>query len=137
MANASRPLPSLDDPDSAPFWEATKQHQLRYPVCNACRQVIFFPRRHCPHCLSLDLRWDTSKGAGSVYTFSTVALSRHPFFGNKTPYVVALIDLDEGFRMMSNVVGLADPERELKVGQRVRVEWEDHEALSLPVFRPV
>ena len=67
----------------------------------------------------------------------TVALSRHPFFGNKTPYVVALIDLDEGFRMMSNVVGLADPERELKVGQRVRVEWEDHEALSLPVFRPV
>ena len=136
MADATRPLPSLEDPDSAPFWEATKNHELRYQVCNACNQVVFYPRAHCTHCLSDDLRWEVSKGEGTIYTLSVIKLSRHPFFAGKVPYALALIDLDEGPRLMSNITGVDDP-ASLQVGQRVRVEWEDHETLALPLFRPV
>ena len=136
MADATRPLPSLDDPDTAPFWQATKDHELRYQICDDCDAVVFFPRRHCTQCLGSALSWRISSGAGVIYTFSTVQLSRHPFFATKIPYAVALIDLDEGFRIMSNVVGVTDPEAELSIGQRVAVEWEDHEDTAIPLFHP-
>ena len=132
---AQRPLPRFPEPDTEPFWRATKDHELRYPVCTACGGVVFYPRRHCPHCGSLELRWETSKGEGTIYTFSVVRQNRHPAFAPLVPYVVAWIDLDEGVRLLSNVVGVA-PE-EVRVGQRVRVTWEDHGEVSLPLFRPV
>ena len=136
MADPIRPLPSLDEPDTAPFWQATNDHELRYQVCDDCDAVVFYPRRHCTQCLGSALTWRTSAGQGTIYSFSTVQLSRHPFFGAKVPYAVALIDLDEGFRMMSNVVGVADPEAELRVGRRVALEWEDHAAVAIPLFHP-
>ena len=136
MADATRPLPSLDDPDTAPFWRATKDHELRYQVCDDCAAVVFYPRRHCTQCLGGALSWRTSAGQGEIYSFSVVRLSRHPFFGPRAPYAVALIDLAEGFRMMSNVVGPADPGAELSIGQRVALEWEDHDELAIPLFRP-
>ena len=135
MADATRPLPSLDDPDTAPFWQATKEHDLNYQVCADCDAVIFYPRRHCTQCLGNNLDWRTSKGEGEIYSYSTVRLSRHPFFGGKIPYAVALIDLDEGFRIMSNVVGFGEPE-DLSIGQRVAVEWEDHDDVAIPLFHP-
>ncbi|MXY79082.1 MAG: hypothetical protein F4Y94_05205 [Chloroflexi bacterium] len=137
MADATRPLPRLSDPDTAPFWQATKEHELRYQVCDDCDEVVFYPRRHCAPCLGSPLSWRASKGEGEIYSFSVVQLSRHPFFGKKAPYAVALIDLDEGFRMLSNVVGVEDPVAELSVGQRVAVEWEDHDEVAIPLFRPV
>ena len=136
MADVSRPLPSLDDPDSTPFWRATKEHVLRYQRCDDCGAIVFFPRRHCTGCLGSALRWHTAAGEGQIYSFSVVRLSRHPFFRTQVPYAVALIDLDEGFRMLSNVVVPEDPGAVLAIGQRVLVEWEDHEELSFPVFRP-
>lgn len=132
----SRPLPSLKDPDTGPFWEATRDHLLRFQRCASCGSIVFHPRRHCTNCLSTDLVWETSKGEGVIYTFSIVRQSWHPFFRGRTPYAVAWVDLDEGFRMMSNIVALDDPASELSVGQRVVVEWEDHEELSIPLFRP-
>ena len=136
MADATRPLPSLDDPDSAPFWRATKEHQLRYQLCDDCGKLVFFPRRHCTQCLGSALSWHTAAGEGQIYSFSVVRLSRHPFFRTQVPYAVALIDLDEGFRMLSNVTGAEDPGTDLAIGQRVILEWEDHADVALPVFRP-
>ena len=130
----SRPLPSLAEPDTRPFWEATKTHELRYQLCDDCGGIVFHPRRHCTHCLSLNLSWKTSKGVGTIYTFSIVRQSYHPAFRASVPYVIAWIDLDEGFRMLSNVVGV--DAAAVRVGQRVRVEWEDHDAVSLPLFHP-
>jgi len=137
MADVKRPLPKLADPDTGPFWEATKKHELRYQTCDACSGIVFFPRSHCTHCLGQKLSWRISKGDGTIYTYSVVRKNYHPYFAKRAPYAVAWIDLDEGFRMMSNIVGVEDPIREIKVGQRVRVEWEDQEELSLPMFRPI
>jgi len=134
MSEALRPLPNLAELDTRPFWEATKEHELRYQVCNACGGVVFYTRRHCPHCMSFDLRWETSKGEGTVYSFTVIRQIGHPAFRAMAPYVVALIDLDEGFRMLSNVVGV--DVSQVKIGERVRVTWEDYDEVSLPLFTP-
>ncbi len=130
-----RPLPRFPEPDSEPFWQATANHELRYQTCDACSKVVFYPRHHCPSCGSPNLTWKTSAGLGTVYTYSVVRQNRSPSFRDLVPYIVAWIDLDEGFRMMSNVVGLEKVE-DIKVGQRVQVQWEDHEGVSLPLFAP-
>ena len=137
MADAGRPLPNLAELETRPFWEATKQHELRYQVCNACSGVVFYPRRHCPHCMSFDLRWETSKGAGAIYSFTIIRQIGHPFFRTRAPYAVALIDLDEGFRLMSHVIVDKEAVDSVTIGQRVRVAWEDYDEVSLPVFTPV
>lgn len=129
----SRPLPTLLEPDTQPFWEATKNHELRYQVCDDCNKIVFYPRRHCPHCMGLNLSWKTSQGEGSVYTYTVIRQIAHPAFRERAPYIIAWIDLDEGFRMLSTIVG-----DEITIGQRVRVAWEDQENdISLPLFAPV
>jgi uncharacterized OB-fold protein len=136
MADVPRTLPSLHELDTRPFWEATKQHELRYQVCNACNGVVFYTRRHCPHCMSFDLRWETSKGDGAVYSFTIVRQIGHPFFRERAPYVVALVDLDEGFRLLTHVMVEKDAVDSVSIGQRVRLTWEDYDEVSLPVFEP-
>jgi len=135
MAEAKRPQPTLDEADTRPFWEATKQHELRYQVCDGCGGVVFYPRRHCPHCMSMELSWKTSRGEGAIYTYTIIRQIGHPAFRELAPYVVAWIDLDEGFRMLSNVVGV--DAGNVHIGQRVRVTWEDQDGVSLPLFTPV
>jgi uncharacterized OB-fold protein len=137
MSEPKRPLPNLTELDTRPFWEATKEKKLRYQRCDDCNTVVFYPRRHCTNCLSQKLSWHTASGQGTVYTYSIVRQSYHPFFRTLVPYAVAWIDLDEGPRLLSNVVGIADPGKDIKVGQRVMVEWEAHEELAVPLFKPV
>ncbi|MCH7698540.1 MAG: OB-fold domain-containing protein [Chloroflexi bacterium] len=134
MPKMDLPLPKFPEPDTEPFWDATKDHELKYQVCDDCGGLVWHPRRHCTHCTSLNLSWKTSKGEGTVYTYSIVRQNYHPAFRERIPYVVAWIDLDEGFRMLSNVVDV-DVE-EVSVGQRVRVRWLDQEGLALPAFTP-
>ncbi|MGI8552650.1 MAG: Zn-ribbon domain-containing OB-fold protein [Dehalococcoidia bacterium] len=62
---------------------------------------------------------------------------RQPAFVRRLPYALAWIDLDEGFRLMTNMTGVVDPTRDIRVGQRVQVEWEDYDSVLLPLFRPV
>ncbi len=127
-----RPLPTLLEPDTQPFWEATKKHELRYQVCDDCNMIVFYPRRHCPHCMGLNVSWKTSQGEGSVYTYTVIRQIAHPAFRDRAPYIIAWIDLDEGFRMLSTIVG-----DEIAIGQRVRVTWDDQENdISLPLFAP-
>lgn len=128
-----RPLPAFPEPDSEPFWTATAGHRLTYQVCTQCGQVVFYPRRHCTACTSGKLEWRDSAGRGAVYSFTVIRQHGHPFFRARVPYVVGMIDLDEGFRMIAEID--ADP-GEVHVDQRVAVGWEDHPRLSVPVFRP-
>ena len=134
MPKMGLPLPKFPEPDTEPFWDATKDHELKYQVCDDCGGLVWHPRRHCTQCTSLNLSWKTSKGEGTVYTYSIVRQNYHPAFRELIPYVVAWIDLDEGFRMLSNVVDV-DAE-EVSVGQRVHVRWLDQEGLALPAFTP-
>jgi uncharacterized OB-fold protein len=125
-----RPLPSLADPDTAGFWRATGEHRLTYQE-GEDGAVVFFPRRHAGG------RLRDSAGVGEVYTYTVVRQHGHPFFRARAPYVVALIDMAEGFRVMAEVD--ADPDA-VHIGQPVRVGWEDHEVdgerLAIPVFTP-
>ncbi len=108
-------------------------HRLTYQVCAQCGQVVFHPRRHCTGCTRGEPEWRDSAGRGTVYTFTVIRQHRQPFFAGRIPYVVAMIDLDEGFRMLAEIE--ADPDT-VHVNQRVTVAWEDHPGLSVPIFRP-
>jgi uncharacterized OB-fold protein len=130
-----RPLPRLDELDTAPFWQATGEKRLTYQCCADCGTVVFYPRRHCTGCLAGKLEWHTASGKGMIYSFSVVRQSYHPFFRALVPYAVAWIDLEEGPRLLSNVVGIDDP-GSLEIGQAVEVEWEPHEELCIPLFKP-
>ena len=77
-----------------------------------------------------------SAGKGTLYSFSVVRQSYHPFFRNQVPYVVALVDLDEGPRFLTNLIGLEDPLNDVEIGQRVAIEWEQHEELAIPLVKP-
>lgn len=133
----ARPQPRFPEPDTQPFWDGTKEHRLLYQVDPATGDVIFYPRRHSPHTGTSNLEWKESKGEGTVYTYSVVRLNRHPAFAGLGAYAVAYIDLDEGFRILTNITGVADPVNDVKIGMRVKVQWEDQESgIALPLFAP-
>ncbi len=132
----SRPLPRTDEPDTAEFWRKTRDGVLGYQHCDDCGAIVFYPRQHCTSCLGSNLTWQAASGEGTIYTFSIVRQSYHPFFRTQVPYAVAWIDLVEGPRILSNITGVADPGT-LQIGQRVRVVWETYEELSVPLFAPV
>ena len=134
----SRPQPRLPEPHTQHYWEGAQQHELRYQRCNACAAVVFTPRLHCTACGSMDLGWHVSTGLGTVYTYSVVRQNRNPAFADLGAYVVAYVDLDEGFRMLTNVVGVANPLTDVTCGMRVRVDFEAQDSgdYPVPVFRP-
>ena len=133
-----RPQPRFPEPDTQPFWDATKERRLTYQTCNSCGEVIFYPRAHCNSCGALETSWNTSKGEGVVYTYSVIMQSRHPAFKDLGPYAVAYVDFDEGFRIMTNIVNVGDPVSEVSCGMRVRLIWHDQGVgeISLPMFEP-
>ena len=66
---ANRPQPMFPEPNTENFWAGAKEGELRYQVCDDCNSVVFYPRQHCPSCLSDSLSWKVSQGCGTVYTF--------------------------------------------------------------------
>lgn len=123
----------LRDADSAPFWDAVEHGRLIAQYCANCGSYVFYPRSLCPHCHACDLEWRDLQGTGSIYSYTTSRLAPGPDFEGEVPYVVALIELDEGIRMMSNVVDV-EPEG-VRCGDRVEVVFRDVEGQILPQFR--
>ena len=95
---ATRPLPE-PTPVTAPFWEACKAHLLLLQQCETCGHIQFYPRSLCTACMSDDLRWRPARGRGTVYSYSTVHRALLPGFEEDLPYVVAMIELEEGVRL--------------------------------------
>ena len=136
-SEARRPLPDTSELDTQAFWQGTRQHEFRYQQCANCGTIAWHPRRVCNGCTDSQLEWHVSKGEGEIYSFSVVRQSYHPFFRNMVPYAVAWVDLDEGPRFLTNVVGVEDPSVDIRVGQRVKVDWEDHDGLAIPLVSPI
>ena len=130
-----RPLPRLPESDSQPFWDATKRHELLYRRCRSCEGTVFFVRAYCPTCGSDDLEDRLSAGAGTVYSCTVVRRDGQTLFRGRTPYVHALVDLDEGFRILTEI--RTDDVDKVTIGDRVHVAWEDHDELSIPLFEPL
>ena len=133
-----KPLPTPSQV-SRPFWDAAKEHRLTYQRCSACGTRVFYPRDICPgpECFGVGTaEWVESSGKGWVYASSISYQPAHPAFADDVPCVLAVIELDEGVRMHTNVVGI-DP-KEVEIGMRVEVAWDDvTPEISLPKFRPI
>lgn len=133
MSDYTGPIP-LPTPETRPFWDAAKRHELVLPRCRACGRVHYFPRGVCPHCLSADLVWERASGRGTLHTFTVVARGQKAF-PVPTPYVLAIVELAEGPRMMTTLVDV-DP-KAVKIGMPVIVHFRDvSDTIALPLFRP-
>lgn len=132
MTASRRSLPR-PTPDSEEFWRGCREGELRMQRCANCEELNWFPRGLCVNCSSSDMNWISLSGRGTVYTFSVVA--RPPNDSFPTPYVLALVDLDEGVRLMTHLVGV-DPAA-VRIGLSVVVRFDRlSEDISLPVFAP-
>ena len=119
--------------DSESYWNGCRAGELRYLRCNACDAPVFEPRPICPRCHHRELRWERSEGLGSVYSWSIVWRPQTPAF--TVPYAPAVIRLDEGFDMVSAIIG-CEPDA-IHADQRVRVEFHSvDEVITLPFFVP-
>lgn len=117
-----KPLPQPGE-TSRPFWAGTQAHELRLQRCRDCGKHIFYPRPICPFCLSEHLEWVTASGKGKVYSYTVVRRALHPAFKDDVPYVLAIVELDEGPRLTTNIVG-ARPE-DVRVDMPVRATYDD------------
>ena len=108
MATYSKPLPRPLRPElTRPFWEAAKRHELVIPRCKTCDQLFFYPRSECPRCLSTHLEWMRVSGRGRLHTYTVVYQPANAAFRDDAPHIYAVVQLDEGPRMVSNVVQCA------------------------------
>jgi hypothetical protein len=129
----SKPIPEPDEA-SAPFWEGSLKGELRLMRCNGCKTVRLPSRKHCDECLSDDYEWITASGNGTLRTFGVMHQKYHPGFADEMPYVVAIVELEEGPRLPTNLVEMDD--RQPEVGMPVRITWDRHDDVALPKFRP-
>lgn len=127
-------LPTIDD-DTRPWWDAAREGRLLLRRCRSCGAVHYYPRTFCPTCWSDDVEWMEAGGRATLYTHSTVYVNDLPPFGEQVPYVAAVVDLEEGPRMMSRVVD-CEP-ADLEVGMALQVVFEPvTDDITLPYFRP-
>jgi len=116
-----KPLPDIND-TNRPFWDSVKAHAMQLPQCRKCGKFHAPPRDFCPHCLSDDLKWTAVSGKGEVYSYAVMHQVYQKAFVPDLPYNYAVIELEEGPRLISNVVG---PNEEMRVGAKVRVIYDD------------
>lgn len=117
--------------EAQPFWDAAAEGRLLLPRCTACGVFIWYPRDWCPECLSREIEWIEASGRGTIYSHTTVRRGAPPALRDAVPYVVAVVELDEGPRMLTNVV-TEDPGA-LQVGEPVELIMQE----ETPRFRPV
>ena len=130
-----KPLPRIDE-ESRGFWEALARHELYFQRCRDCGTKRFYPRALCTSCLSSATEWVRASGRGTVYSFTVTHQNQAPGFREELPYVLAVVELAEGIRMMTNVIGCA-PDA-VRVGMTVEIVFEDVTAeITLPKFRLV
>jgi len=129
-----KPLPQTT-PWSVPFWDGCRNHELLIQKCQDCQAFNFYPKMYCATCLSSNLEWVKTGGKGKVYSHMTVFAYQPTEFARDVPYVVAIVELDEGVRMMTNIVGC--PPEEVECDMRVEVVFEKAtEEITLAKFRP-
>lgn len=136
MTSYSKPLPSMHDEASRTYWEGCKNGKLLLQRCLDCGVYQTFPRHLCYRCHSQKLSWVESSGRGTVYSFSVVYRPPMEEFAPDVPYVVAIVELQEGVRMMTNIVGC--PPEDATVGMGVQVVFDRvTPEVALPKFKPI
>lgn len=127
-------LPTVD-PSTQPYWDGVAAGVLRIKRCGECGRAHFYPRPFCPHCWSERVQWEDSSGRGVVYTYSVVRSNDLPPFPARVPYVAAIVELDEGPRVMTNLVDVGPDD--VHIGMAVVLACRELDGLKLACFRPV
>jgi uncharacterized protein len=123
------------DAETQPFWEAAKDGRFLVRHCLDCDEYHFYPRPFCPKCWGERVEWVEASGRAVLYTYSIVVSNDLPPFNERVPYVAAVVDLEEGPRVMTNVVHCDFDD--LRVGMRVQVDYRAiSDDVTIPVFRP-
>ena len=130
-----KPLPTVSG-ETRPFWDACRRGVLLIQRCPSCDRYQFYPRGICANCWASDIEWVKSSGKGTVWSFTVTSQNRTRGFAEEVPYVVALVELDEGVKMFTNIIE-CDP-GDVRTGMPVEVTfvWAT-EQISIPYFRPI
>lgn len=135
MAEYAKPLPDVADPNMAPYWEAARRHELRMQRCTSCDYVRFPAAQHCPECLEENDDWVELSGRGSVWSFGVYHHLFNRAFAEDIPYNVALVQLEEGPRLVTNIVGVEN--EAIEIGMPVEATFDDvTDEVTLVKFRP-
>jgi uncharacterized OB-fold protein len=134
MADTAKPIP-VPNEDSRKFWDACRENKLLLQQCKACGHVRFYPRILCTECGSTETTWIELSGRGNVYSHTTIHRAPSAAFKADVPYVLALVSLEEGGRMMTNIVG-CKPEQ-VAIDMPVKVIFEKYsDEIYVPKFEP-
>jgi uncharacterized OB-fold protein len=135
MSTPTRPVPRPTTLSEG-FWEASRRGELAVQRCLGCRVYRHYPQPMCPACHSLEWEWSRLSGRGVIHSYTVAHQAFHPFWADKVPYVVATLELEEGVRMVDDMLEL-DPS-EVRIGLPVEVFFERiSDEIALPKFRPV
>ncbi|MFT3866729.1 MAG: Zn-ribbon domain-containing OB-fold protein [Solirubrobacterales bacterium] len=134
MSESTRALPQRNEENSR-FWDSCSEHAMELQKCDSCGRFWYYPSPICPHCGSLEFTWAPVSGRGVVHSFTWVHRAA-PGFEDLVPYAYALVELEEGPVMATNIVGVGEPG--LKIGLPVAVSYLDlNDEVTLPLFEPV
>ncbi len=132
-----RPLPHPITPEARPYWDGARDGKLMIPKCRACGKAFLYPRVLCPACASRDIAWIQASGRGRLHTFAIAYQILNKAFRVKTPVILAMVELEEGPRLLTNLVGVAPDPKALRCDMPVEVVFEKlTDQISLPLFRP-
>ncbi|MGY8960463.1 MAG: Zn-ribbon domain-containing OB-fold protein [Alphaproteobacteria bacterium] len=132
-----RPLPTPMTPEAKPYWDGLKDEKLMLPKCEDCGKAFFYPRIACPHCHSRNVGWTQASGKGKLYSFEIAYRSLNPAFKIEPPYVLAMIELEEGPRIMSNLINIEATPEAVKIDMPVEVVFEkQNDDVTIPLFQP-
>lgn len=135
MQARSKPLPQ-PTPETQPFWDGARAGKLMIQFCNPCQKYYFYPRPFCPFCMTKDTEWRQASGKATLHTY----LINHrppPGFEADAPYAIAIVQLEEGPRMMTNLVDVEQTPEALTIDMPLEVAFEQaSEQITLPKFRP-
>ena len=133
MPEWNKPLPTISG-ETKPYWDHCRRGELLIQKCDSCEEYQFYPRGICANCWSNDIQWVTASGKGTVWTFTVTYQNGTPGFAEEVPYVLALVELEEGVRMFTNIVD-CDP-RSVSIGMPVEVTFvRATDQISVPYFK--
>ena len=134
VAVSSKPSP-YPTPETSYYWEGTAAGELRIQRCNSCHNSYFYARPSCPHCGSLDVTWTVASGRARLHTY-LISYRAAPGFEGDVPYAIAVVELEEGPRMMTNIVGIENTPENLVLDMPLEVVFQQRAKQHVPVFQP-
>lgn len=132
MTEKATPVPT---PETQRFWDGCADNELWIQYCDNCARHYFYPRPSCPRCGSLAVEWRRVSGRASLYSY-IISHRAAPGYEDQVPYTIAVIELEEGPRMTTNIVGIDPDPEQLRIGMELEVTFERRGQVSVPMFRP-